>query len=86
MLVPYDGVAGRLIERLSEPELSPREIAGLMRRAQRYAVSLYEPTRRSLERRGALRLLPCGAYALEKAFYDEETGVHEEGKWDFLEG
>lgn len=57
-----------------------------MRRAQRYAVSLYEPTRRSLERRGALCLLPCGAYALEKAFYDEETGVHEEGKWDFLEG
>ena len=38
MLVPYDGGAGRLIERLSEPELSPYEAAGLMRRAQRLSL------------------------------------------------
>lgn len=84
-LVPYDDEAKRLIERLSAPELSPREAAALLRKAQQYAVSLYEHTREKLESRSALYPLSCGAYALKENFYDGEIGVDEDGKLDFCE-
>lgn len=78
VIVPYRDEAQELISRL-ETENDPHEVLKLLRKAQKYSVSIYSGTEHSLGAEVALRMLPCGAAVLDKRFYDMEYGVITEG-------
>lgn len=77
VLTPY-GEGAVLIQAL-EATRTPKEEMGLLRRAQPYAVNLFGYELQALEKKGALRELPCGICALDERFYDDEAGVTLEG-------
>ncbi|MPM61336.1 hypothetical protein SDC9_108194 [bioreactor metagenome] len=77
VLVPY-GAGKALIARL-ERETDPKTVMALLRRAQQYSVNLFLQQKGEAGGQGglagALRLLPCGALALDERCYNEVSGV-----------
>ena len=84
ILVPY-GEGKEIIQALSG-EHDMREEIRLIRRAQRFSVSVYDPIRRALEDRNALaRIGDTGVVALRPEFYNEEIGISiEPGEMELL--
>ncbi|MDO4864502.1 MAG: CRISPR-associated helicase/endonuclease Cas3, partial [Ruminococcus sp.] len=76
VIVPYNGEAEELIRQLDDPTANT---AALLRKAQRYTVSIYSGTERRLYENNALRTLGSGAAALDKPHYSNEYGVDIEG-------
>lgn len=73
IIVPYNKQAEWLISRL-ESQISPIEARELLRKAQKYTVSIYAGTEKALSEKGALHL-----NTLDKRFYNNEFGVDLEG-------
>jgi len=84
ILVPY-GEGEEIILNLAGRHGMKDEIL-LMRRAQRFSVSVFRQTFQKLEALGALAAVgETGAMALKKAFYDQTTGLRlEPGALEFL--
>ena len=79
IIVPYNDEACEIIEELDN-DLTPGQCHELLRKAQKFSVSIYELQNRKLSENNALRQLRTGAFALEKRFYDkEDCGVIIEG-------
>ena len=76
VIVPYNDEAEELIHRL---EAEPENTSALLRKAQKYTVSVYSNTERSLYESSAVRVLPKGVVILDKAYYNDEIGVDIEG-------
>lgn len=76
VIVPYNDEAEVLIRRL---ETEAENIVSLLRKAQKYTVSVYTGMERSLYENNAIRTLSCGAVILDKAYYNKETGVEING-------
>ncbi len=74
VIVPYNEEAEQIIEELDK-NIPLEECRKLLRKAQRYTVSIYKNTSRILYENHALRSLHCNAEALEPAFYDAECGI-----------
>ena len=73
IIVPYDRTARDIIARL-ESDPPPFETAELLRKAQRYTVSVYAGTELRLHEQGALHM-----NVLDKRFYSHEYGVTASG-------
>lgn len=71
LLVPYKDGA-RIILDLNG-QLQPREEIALLRRAQLYAINVYDQVLHKLRGEEAFYTLPCGAYALKTEWYDSEA-------------
>lgn len=69
IIVPYNDEAQELIASL-DCELPLPEIIQKIRKAQSYAVSVYSNQMKKLMDENAIYQLKCGAWALEKRFYD----------------
>lgn len=76
VIVPYNEEAEEIISRL---ENSNENISLLLRKAQKYTVSIYIGTERKLYENHALRGISCGAVILDKAHYNDEVGIDIEG-------
>lgn len=74
VVVPYNEEAKDLIAQL-RTEISDYEIMRILRKAQKYAVGLYEQTKKKLQAENALELLSCGVWVLEEGYYDQELGI-----------
>lgn len=70
IVVPYNIEAVRIIERLND-DISPDEAVRLLRKAQKYTVSVYADTERDLE----IFKSKSGALYLDKRFYNSEYGI-----------
>ena len=75
-IVPYNDEAKELISRL---EKSSENCRILLRKAQKFTVSIYSQTQKKLNENHALRLLECGAVILDSTYYDDIVGVKLEG-------
>jgi CRISPR-associated endonuclease/helicase Cas3 len=74
VIVPYVEGKNLIAELCAEPDL--RELPGLIRRAQRFTVHLFDGERRKLNDLGAIRILPdSGAAVLLEGFYHPDLGV-----------
>jgi CRISPR-associated endonuclease/helicase Cas3 len=71
LLVPYKDGA-RIILDLNG-QLQPKEEIALLRRAQLYAINVYDQVLHRLDEENAIFRLPCGAYALKPEWYDSEA-------------
>lgn len=81
VLVPYGKGADLISLLLSNP--MPGETAVILRQAQHYTINLYANRIRELSEAGALFMLPCGALALNKEWYDAEaTGLRRSPVYD----
>lgn len=78
VLVPYNDEAEKLISEL-DSELTPKEAAAVLRKAQKYSVSVYMATKQALISEGAVDLNKNGVLVLNKRFYNSEYGVTTEG-------
>ena len=76
VIVPYNEEAENIIRKLEDPY---EDISLLLRKAQKYTVSVYSGNERKLYEAHALRDLACGAVVLEKSNYSYEIGVNTEG-------
>lgn len=76
VIVPYNDEAERLIEELKRAE---KKVSLLLRRAQKFTVSVYRGTEKKLHENNAVYQLANGILALEKRFYNNESGVSIEG-------
>ncbi len=74
IIVPYNEDAESLIRMLDE-ENDPKSWTDMIRKAQKYSVSVYQATGRKLAENHAVRLLKSGVLALDKEFYDSDLGV-----------
>lgn len=82
IIVPYNAEAKEIICALGN-DLSPNERAMLLRRAQKYSVSIYEQTKARLNESGAIYMMGDGQIAvLKEGFYSEKTGVDPDGSDD----
>lgn len=76
VIVPYNSEAEHLIEELEGTE---KKVCKLLRRAQKYTVSVYSGMAKKLNENNAVCSLKSGVLVLEKRFYDNEFGVSTEG-------
>ena len=76
VIVPYNKEAEEIVSRL---ENDHENISLLLRKAQKYTVSIYIGTERKLYENNALRDISCGAVILDKAHYNDEVGIDIEG-------
>ena len=84
VIVPYNDEARGFIDELVSGANDGR-LEEIMRKAQRYSVSLYNQNKRKLYENGALSLLPSGAIILNQSFYDKDFGVTTEyAEFEFL--
>lgn len=74
ILVPYNEDAQDIINEL-DTQISSERCRELLRKAQKYTVNLYNGQNQKLQESHAVRPLLCGAFALEKNFYDANCGV-----------
>lgn len=80
VIVPYDDTARELILQLNG-DTPVEELLQLLRKAQRYTVSVYAGNQKKLEEAGGIYMLRCGALAVEESFYDAEAlGLLTEGE------
>lgn len=84
VIVPYNEEAEELILRLGSED-NPAEAVKLLRKAQKYAVSLYAGAKQKLDGEAAITSLACGrsgrctVQILDKRFYHPDFGVTTEG-------
>lgn len=76
VIVPYNDEAEELIYRLEQPDENYRI---LLRKTQKFTVSIYSQTQKKLVENYALRQLECGAVILDRTYYDDIVGVKLEG-------
>ena len=77
MIVPYDDEAEKIIASL---ENGGKATPLLLRKAQKYTVSVYMGTENSLKENNAFRILEgSGVRVLDKRFYNDEIGIDIEG-------
>ena len=76
MIVPYNKEAEEIISRL---ENKHENISLLLRKAQKYTVSIYIGTERKLYENNSLRDISCGAAILDRSHYNSEVGIDIEG-------
>ena len=76
VIVPYDNEAVDIIKKL---ENSDENISILLRKAQKYMVSIYVGTERKLYENNAVCDISCGISVLDKAYYNNEIGISIEG-------
>ncbi len=69
-----------LIEQLRKEDLPINVRNALLRVAQQYSVSVFQPTLDLLEKERAIEVLPGGVLALDKLYYNWETGVTTNGR------
>lgn len=81
VIVPYNEEAKNLIIQL-RLETSNYEIIKILRRAQKYTVSLSERMKKELEGKKALELLLCGVWILQEGYYDRNVGICWKGRTD----
>lgn len=70
IIVPYNLDAAGIIEKLND-DISPDETVRLLRKAQKYTVSVYTGAERNLE----ISISKSGAFYLDKRFYNSEYGI-----------
>lgn len=73
VIVPYNKQARDMIAAL-DSDISPQDAAEILRKAQKYTVSIYAGTEKALIEKGGLHL-----NTLDKRFYSHEFGVTLEG-------
>ena len=78
VIVSYNDESESLISRLND-DLTPKEAAAILRKAQKYSVSVYMGTKQTLIDAGALHMNSSGVLVLDKRFYSKEFGVTTEG-------
>lgn len=78
VIVPYNDEAVSLVSRLND-DLTPKEASAVLRKAQKYLVSIYMGTKQELIDAGAVRMSISGVLVLDKRFYNKEFGVTTEG-------
>lgn len=84
IIVPYNDDAQKLIAKLGS-EQNPKNVMKLLRKAQKYAVSIYSVTEQALQEESAIHTLYCGleqqcsVQVLDKRFYDADYGITIEG-------
>ena len=76
VIVPYNKEAEEIVSRL---ENDHENISLLLRKAQKYTVSIYIGTERKLYENNALRDISCGAVILDRTHYNDEVGIDIEG-------
>lgn len=76
VIVPYNDEAEKIIEELRS---SGKNTTALLRRAQKYTVSVYKGTEKKLGENNAVYQLENGTLVLEKRFYSKDFGVSIEG-------
>jgi len=76
VIVPYNNEAEEIISRL---ENKHENISLLLRKAQKYTVSIYIGTERKLYENNSLRDISCGAAILDRSHYNSEVGIDIEG-------
>lgn len=72
VVVPFNDDAREIIEKLENTEC---DLKNLLRRVQKYTVSLYCNTKNKLTENNALRLLDTGVIVLDERYYDDVKGV-----------
>ncbi|MCD8122697.1 MAG: CRISPR-associated helicase Cas3' [Clostridiales bacterium] len=75
VIVPYNKEAKNLMEEL-ESESNMGKVNDILRKAQKYTVTVYRGMLRKMEDEGALLLYECGAVGLRHNYYDSELGVN----------
>ena len=78
VLVPYNAQAEEIIREL-DSDIPPERCRELLRKAQKFAVSLYDGQNRRRHENHAVRTLRCGAAVLDGRFYDPDCGVMTQG-------
>ena len=78
VIVPYNDESESLISRLND-DLTPKEAAAILRKAQKYSVGVYMGTKQALIDAGAVHMNSSGVLVLDKRFYSKEFGVTTEG-------
>lgn len=84
VIVPYNDDAKEIITALGS-EQNPKEIAKLLRKAQKYSVNIYSGTQQKLENEAAIYDIKCGnseksvVTILNDGFYNEKFGITVEG-------
>ena len=79
VIVPYNKKAKAIIAKL-ESDISPAEAVELLRKAQKYTVSVYAAAEKKLIEKGALSMNQSGVlYLKDRSFYNNEFGVTLEG-------
>ena len=79
VIVPYNDEAESFISRLND-DLTPQEAAEILRKAQKYTVSVYMGTKKALEEKGAIHITKNNnIIVLDKRFYNSEFGITTEG-------
>lgn len=74
VIVPYGEGRGLISELYAEPDM--KDLPGLLRRAQRYTVHLFEWERCTLSELGAIDIIPeTGAAVLRGEFYNGKLGL-----------
>ena len=76
VIVPYDKEAEDIIRKL---ENADGNIQYLLRKAQKYIVSIFVGTERRLYENNALHDISCGAVILDRSHYNDEVGISIEG-------
>lgn len=79
VIAPYNDEARNIINELDDERVSPERCRTLLRKAQKYAVSVYDGQNRKLHENHAVRELSSHVFALEDRFYDANFGVVTEG-------
>ncbi|MEE3403251.1 MAG: CRISPR-associated helicase Cas3' [Acutalibacteraceae bacterium] len=84
VIVSYNAEAEELIAALGS-EQDPKAVMKLLRRAQKYAVSIYDGAKRQLDQADAIHTLYCGheqscsVQVMDKRFYHADYGITLEG-------
>jgi CRISPR-associated endonuclease/helicase Cas3 len=78
VIVPYNDEAESFISKLND-DLTPQEAAEILRKAQKYTVSVYMGTKKALEEKGAIHITKNNIIVLDKRFYNSEFGITTEG-------
>ncbi|MBR0528947.1 MAG: CRISPR-associated helicase Cas3' [Ruminococcus sp.] len=78
VIVPYNDEAESFISRLND-DLTPQEAAEILRKAQKYTVSVYMGTKKALEDNGAIHITKNNIIVLDNRFYNSEFGITTEG-------
>lgn len=76
IIVPYNEEARELIVRL---EREKKNVNPILRKLQKYTVSVYSGTERKLSENHSFRVLDCGAAVLDGEYYDDVVGIKLEG-------
>lgn len=81
VIVPYRGGKQLILDLNSDLPIA--EVAKLLKKSQKYTVSIYKQQLEKLIEKNAVFVLPCGVYALKEEFYDcDGIGIDFNGSTD----